>query len=145
MYTSIAADPSSHRAISALEGADLLPALPERADADDRLARPPTNVLDVEELVLAPERQEVREERVEVRLGAQVQDLRVMRVIDVREHAQQLPIHVLDRRREVGLKLSACTFRSTGVHRSADGVEHEPAFVGKTLGSLSRFSTHVIT
>jgi hypothetical protein len=94
---------------SALERARLAPALPERADADRGRA---LDVLAVQELVLAPEREEVREQAVQVWLGPQVEDVRVVRVVDVREHAQQLPVHVLHRRREVCGELGACGGRA---------------------------------
>lgn len=47
----------------------------------------------------------MREERVEVALTAQMQDLLVVRVIDMREYSEQLAVHVLDGGREVRREL----------------------------------------
>lgn len=59
------------------------------------------DILRVEELVLLAEGEEVCEERVEVALGAEMQDLRVVRVVEVSEDAQKLAVDVLDGRGEV--------------------------------------------
>lgn len=42
------------------------------------------------------------EERVEVGLGTEMEDLLVVSVIEVGEHAQKLAVDVFDSRREVG-------------------------------------------
>jgi hypothetical protein len=72
--------------LSTFERADLLPALPERSDPDHGLVRATLDVLDIEELILSPERQEVSKERVEVRLRPKMEDLRIVGVVDVCEH-----------------------------------------------------------
>ena len=59
------------------------------------------DILRVEELVLLAEGEEVCEERVEVALGAEMQDLWVVRVVEVGEDAQKLAVDVLDGRGEV--------------------------------------------
>ena len=46
----------------------------------------------------------MREEGVEVALGAEVEDLRIVRVVEVREDTEKLAINVLGGRWEVGLK-----------------------------------------
>lgn len=46
----------------------------------------------------------MREERVEVALTAQMQDLLVVRVVDMREYPEELAVHVLDGGREVRRK-----------------------------------------
>lgn len=76
------------RPCSAFENTHLLPPLPQRADANGRAVRRAANVLHVEQLILAAECEEVREKRVEVGLRAQVQDLRIVGVVYVREYAQ---------------------------------------------------------
>jgi len=81
---------------SRFKNAHFSPALPEGADADRRRVRRATNVLDVQQLVLTAEREEVREQRVEVRFGTQVKDLGVVHVVYVREDAQELTVDVFD-------------------------------------------------
>jgi len=81
---------------SRFKNAHFSPALPEGADADRRRVRRAANVLDVQQLVLTTECEEVREERVEVRFGTQVKDLGVVRVVYVREDAQELTVDVFD-------------------------------------------------
>ena len=89
-----------------LEDAHLLPLLPKRADTNNR-ARLALDILDLQELVLLAECEEVREERVEVALAAQVQDLLVVRVVEVREDAEELAVDVLDCRGEVLREVAA--------------------------------------
>jgi len=50
----------------------------------------------------------VGKERVEMRLGAEVQNLLIVRVIDVRKHPQELPVHRADRGGEGGVKRLIC-------------------------------------
>ena len=59
------------------------------------------DVLDLEELVLLSEGEEMREERVEVALRSEMEDLFVVRMVEVREDAEELAVDVLDRRGEV--------------------------------------------
>ena len=72
------------------------PAFPEGADPDRRRVRRAANVLDVQQLVLTTEREEVGEERVEVRFGTQVEDLGIVGVVYVREDAQELTVDMFD-------------------------------------------------
>ena len=59
------------------------------------------DILGLKELVLLAKRKEVGEEGVEVALGAEVEDLGVVRVVEVGEDAQKLAVDVLDGRGEV--------------------------------------------
>jgi hypothetical protein len=61
------------------ENPHLAPTFPKGADTG-RL-----DILDLQELVLAPKGEEVGEERVEVRLGPEVEQLREVGVVDVRK------------------------------------------------------------
>ena len=88
------------------EDAHILPLLPERADTNNR-ARLALDILDLQELVLLAECEEVREERVEVALAAQVQDLLVVCVVEVREDAEELAVDVLDCRGKVLREVAA--------------------------------------
>ena len=88
------------RGLRGLEDPHILPLLPERADADDG-ARLALDVLDLEELVLLSEGEEMREERVEVALRSEMEDLFVVRMVEVREDAEELAVDVLDRRGKV--------------------------------------------
>ena len=54
------------------------------------------NIFDLQQFVLASEREEVREERVEVRFGAEVEDLGVVRVVDMCKDAQELTIDMFN-------------------------------------------------
>ena len=94
------------RGLRGLENAHLLPLLPERADADDG-ARLALDVLNLEELVLPSEGEEMREERVEVALRSEVEDFFVVRVVEVREDAEELAVDVLDCRGEVLREVAA--------------------------------------
>jgi hypothetical protein len=82
--------------LSSLKNAHFAPTLHQCTNPGCRLALCTTEVLRVEKLVLPPECKEVREERVEVRLGAQVENLSKMCVIEMREDAEQLSVDVLD-------------------------------------------------
>lgn len=57
------------------------------------------------------------EEGVEVRLGAKVEDLRVMRVVDVGEHAEKLAVDVLHGRGEGVVKFLICGYRVSSRER----------------------------
>jgi hypothetical protein len=85
---------------SRFKNAHFPPALPKSANANGRHVGSTANVFDVQQLVLAAECKEVSEERVEVRFGTQVKDLRVVCVVYMRKHTQELAIDVLDGRRE---------------------------------------------
>lgn len=83
-----------HRRTSSLfQDPHLLPLLPQRANAhrDTRLA---LDILHIQQLVLLPESEEVSEEGVEVRFGAEVEDLGVVGVVEVGEDAQELAVDV---------------------------------------------------
>ena len=61
--------------------------LPKSANPDSRRVGRTANVFDVQQLVLVAESKEVGEERVEVRFGVQVEDLRVVRMVYMHEYA----------------------------------------------------------
>lgn len=84
------------RLSSRFKNSHFSPALPKSANPNRRRVGRTANVFDVQQLVLAAECKEVSEERVEVRFGAQVEDLRVVRVVYMREYTQELTIDVLD-------------------------------------------------
>jgi len=81
---------------SRFKNAHFSPALPERSDPFGRPAGCAANVFDVQQFVLTTKRKEVRKERVEVRFGTQMKNLGVVRVVYMREDAQELTIDVLD-------------------------------------------------
>jgi hypothetical protein len=59
----------NQRLQSRLENAHFSPALPQSADADSRRVGRATNVFDLKQLVLTAKREEMCEERVEMRFG----------------------------------------------------------------------------
>ena len=59
----------------------------------------------------------MRKEGVEGALRAEVQDLRVVRMVKVREDAQELPVDVLDGRGEVLREFAAWTWCSVSEKR----------------------------
>jgi len=77
----------------------LSPAVPKRPDAN-RHVRRALHILDLQQLILLSKRQEVCKEGIKVRLRAEVQNLGIMRVVDVCKYAQELAVNVLHGRRE---------------------------------------------
>ncbi len=97
-----------HRRTSSLfQNAHLLPPLPQRANAhrDTRLA---LDILHIQQLVLLPESEKVREEGVEVRFGAEVEDLGVVCVVEMGEDAEELAVDVFYCGGEVCWEITAC-------------------------------------
>jgi len=88
-----------NRSQSPLENSHLLPLFPQIPNRDRthpvRSARlhAALDVLHVQQAELATEREKVGEERVEVRLGAQMEDDREVDVVYVREDIEQEPVH----------------------------------------------------
>ena len=82
--------------ISLCQDTHLLPSLPQSSDAN-KSPRLSLYILHVEKLVFLPKGKEVSKEGVEVRLGAKMQDLGVMRVVEVCKHAEELSINVFCR------------------------------------------------
>ena len=141
-----------------LEDAHLLPLLPERTNADHGSLLT-LDVLGLEKLILLAEREEVREERVEVAFGAEVEDLRIVRVVEVREDAQKLAVDMFDGGREVLRELAAWSAERWSTRMMKHGGDDAsvrtrqgwgrrgdaPDLVGKTFSSSRRFCTQVIT
>jgi len=65
------------------------------------------DILDVQKIVLSSECEEVREERVEVALGLQMEHGGVVRVVEMREYAEELTVDVLRRSGEGLRELNA--------------------------------------
>jgi len=84
---------------STLQNSLLLPPLPEQPNAN-RGVWVSLDIAHLEELVLAAEREEMRKEGVKVRLGAKVEDLWIVRMVDVCEYAKELAVDRPDGRRE---------------------------------------------
>jgi hypothetical protein len=78
------------------KNAHFSPALPKSPNADGWSIGCAANIFDVQQFILTTKRKEVRKERVEVWFGTQMKDLRVMRIVYMREDAQELTIDVLD-------------------------------------------------
>ena len=76
---------------STLQNSFFLPPLPEQPNTNGGVWVS-FNVAYLEELVLAAEREKMRKEGVEVWLGAQVEDLRIVCVVHVREYAKELAV-----------------------------------------------------
>jgi hypothetical protein len=80
----------------------------------------------------------VGEHGVEVGLGAEVEDLRIVRVIEVRKYAQELEVDLLDCRGEgVFVEALTCGASTQASCRKTEG--HALDFVGKTFSSSRRF------
>jgi hypothetical protein len=91
----------------------------------------------------------VREERVEVWFGAEVENLGVVRVVDVREDAQELAVDVFDcggeRLGEVVAFSVNESMREICFKLRDKSWIYVPDFVGKVPSSSKRFWTHVMT
>lgn len=81
---------------SRIQDAHLPPFLPQIAYTNP-LAWLASNVLHVQQVVFLSKRKEMREERVEVRLGLKMKKMDVVRVEYVGKHAKQLAVDVFCR------------------------------------------------
>ena len=68
------------------------------------------DVLDFEQFIFPPKRKKVRKERVEVRLGAEVQDLSKVSMVDVCKDTEELAINVLYGGRKRRIEYLVCEF-----------------------------------
>ena len=80
---------------SAFKDSLFLPPLPKQSHTNRRI-RLPFDILNIQQLILPSKRQKVRKERIKMRLGAQMEDLRVVSVVHVRKHAEKLAIDAPD-------------------------------------------------
>ena len=76
---------------SSLQNALLLPSLPKQPYAN-RCIRITFNIFHLQQFILPPKCQEVCKEGIEMGLRAKVQDLRIVRMVYVREYAEKLTI-----------------------------------------------------
>lgn len=96
-----------------LQNSHILPPLPQQAYSH-RCRRLAPDILNFQQLVFPPESQEMRKERVEVGLGAEVEDVLVVRVVYVCEDAKELAVDVFDCGREGGVEVLPCGSLSSG-------------------------------
>lgn len=84
---------------STLQNSLLLPPFPEQPNTNGGVCVS-LDITHLKELVLAAEREEMCKEGVKVRLGAKVEDLWIVRVVDVREYTKELAVDRPDGRGE---------------------------------------------
>ena len=85
---------------SSLQNPLLLPPLPQLTDTDSRAVHLSFDISDFQQLVFFSKCQEVGKQRIEVGLGSQMEDNVKVRVIKMRENAEELAIDALHGRGE---------------------------------------------
>ncbi len=96
--------------ILCLQDTSIPPPLPEQSHADWSTGFT-LDILGLQNLILPPKSEEVREQRIEMWLGPKMKNFRIMRVVYVGKYSQKLAVDVLDRCGERGRELLAYGFQ----------------------------------
>jgi hypothetical protein len=123
----------------------LPPFLPKGSDADF-LPRVPAQVFHFKQCIFTAKSQEVGKKRIEVWLGAEMEELVEMCVIDMCEDTEKLAVDVFHGFGEVWREVAACVqVTDENLNTIGDREEIVPALVGNTFSSSRVFCTHVTT